>query len=448
MLIDISLFIKIKNMKKSYYILEEDINSDIHLYYNTIYNKFLLLTKKKNDSFKQENVENIKKEDLVFYQQLLDSHFIIPDETDEYEIISYMKKQMLFDSSMYQIVINTTLDCNLDCWYCYENRISGSNLKEDVIEAIKKNINFEYNSCPYSCLKISFFGGEPFLNFKGIQEILSYANVFCNKKNITLIADFTTNATLITPQHIDILKNYICHFQITLDGDREVHNSVKKDRLYPSDTYQKTIDTLKLINDQIDQHLIAVRVNFDNRTLRNIDRIIDDIKFLNRRHTYVILKKVWQIQTDKVDKPLLLEAIQKFFDNNFLLDYYIMPKGCVCFAERHRQVLFNYDGKIFKCTTISSFNNENSLGNLDIQTGQIQWNNNKMAYWMKDMQPEHCVQCKWFPACLGICNRQLMAHPKEILCTFDAMNLTPKEYLMYLLKYHLLKNEIDSKFKL
>lgn len=45
---------------------------------------------------------------------------------------------MQFDASMYQVMVNTTLDCNLNCWYCYENRIAGSFLKSEVIEAIKR----------------------------------------------------------------------------------------------------------------------------------------------------------------------------------------------------------------------------------------------------------------------------------------------------------------------
>lgn len=74
---------------------------------------------------------------------------------------------MQFDASMYQVMVNTTLDCNLNCWYCYENRIAGSFLKSEVIEAIKKNIEQEYIKTSYRILKLSFFGGEPFCISEG-----------------------------------------------------------------------------------------------------------------------------------------------------------------------------------------------------------------------------------------------------------------------------------------
>ena len=72
------------------------------------------------------------------------------------------------------------------------------------------------------------------------------------------------------------------------------------------------------------------------------------------------------------------------------------------------------------------------------ETGQIKWDLNKMAHWFKDLTQKECEQCKWFPSCFGPCNKQLLTHKGRFICTFDAMNLDAKEYLMYSFKYHLL----------
>lgn len=432
-------------MKKNYYLFQEEISPDIFLHYNAFSNQFLLLNEKKHEMFINYNCAAIENIDPLFHKKLLETHFIVPDNFDELEIVKNTKKEMQYSTGMYQVMINTTLDCNLNCWYCYENRVSESKLEDNVIYAIKKNIEFEYNCNRFNVLKMSFFGGEPFLYFEGIKEVLDYAKKFCEDKEIELITDFTTNATLIIEKHIDYLKNFRCHFQITLDGDRKIHNSVKKDIKNPTtDSYQKTINSLRLINSKIPNRWVAVRVNFDNRTLRKIDEIMSDIDFLDRKFTYVILKKVWQISTEKVDKTLLQSAIQKFLTEKFLLDYYIMPKGGVCFAERQRLALFNYDGKVFKCSTISSFNDKMTLGKLNFETGQINWDLTKMAHWFKDLTQKGCEECKWFPSCFGPCNKQLLAHKGKFICTFDAMNMDTKEYLMYSFKYHLLKEELSK----
>lgn len=432
-------------MKKNYFQLAEEVNPGIFLHYNTFSNEFILLGKDKHDIYEKNTPSFLKENHTELYNKLLDGGFIIPEDCDETEIVKYTKRVMQFDSTMYQVMINTTLDCNLRCWYCYEDLISGSKLTTEVIEAIKKNIDFEYEKVPYKILKVSFFGGEPFMNFEGIKDILDYAKYFCIINNVRLIADFTTNATLITEEHINYLKDFRCHFQITLDGDRETHNKVKKDNLNPDvDTYQQTLNVLQSINSEIEERWVAVRVNFNNKTLEKIDEIIDDINFLDRKTSHVILKKVWQVDKEKVDKIAIHNSIQKFFDNKFLLDYYIMPKGCVCFAERNRHTLFNYDGKVFKCSTICSFNDHNSLGKLDLTTGQVSWDLSKYSNWFKDITQEECITCKWFPACMGVCNRQLLVRRDEKLCTFDAMNMDTKEYLMYSFKYHMLQHELYS----
>lgn len=110
------------------------------------------------------------------------------------------------------------------------------------------------------------------------------------------------------------------------------------------------------------------------------------------------------------------------------------------------EVYFSYDysNEVAKCTTISPFNNENALGTFNAHTGIVSWDKDRMAEWYADMQPDYCKRCVWFPACNGSCNRQIMAHKGEQICTFGAMNLTRKEYLMYLFKNSILEKELTG----
>lgn len=67
------------------------------------------------------------------------------------------------------------------------------------------------------------------------------------------------------------------------------------------------------------------------------------------------------------------------------------------------QVLINFDGKVFKCSTIGTFDDENSLGSLDFKTGEILWNLNKIAQIprvikMNDAIIAHCIPVAWVRA--------------------------------------------------
>lgn len=430
--------------KKSKYHFWEKIQEGLYLHYSSLSNQFLLLNEDKHNILENSAVEELEIENSKLYKTLEELKYIVPNDFDETDFITKARQQLFQDCSMYHVVVNTTLDCNLNCWYCYENKIKGSRLTDTVIQQICSNIECHYKNHLYRILKLSFFGGEPFMNWKGMKSIIDFAESFCKEKEIGLLLDFTTNATLITEKIIDYLSKFRCHFQITLDGSEQTHNEIKKSNNPNINSYRKTLIALRLINERIDNRNVALRINFDSRALDEIDNIIEDISFLDRKKSYVIVKKVWQVDREDVDVDTLLNVIDKLMDNDFLPDYYVMPKGGVCFAERSNQVLFNYDGSVFKCTTICSFDKENTLGDLNHVTNLVDWNEEKIRDWLSDMQQPECLRCKWYGACLGPCNRQLMAHKGKFICTFDAMNLSEKEYLMYLFKYQLLRNKLHS----
>ncbi|MCM1505375.1 MAG: radical SAM protein [Muribaculum sp.] len=429
---------------KSDYILTEDLDIDTTLGYSSVSNKFLILKGEKRSVFANRTVDELKEIDAEFFGTLVDNRFIVPSDLNETESITNDRRQHILDQSWYNVVVNTTLDCNLDCWYCYENRVKSSKISDEVITNICDNIEQQFISNPFTLLKISFFGGEPLLQWNSTKKIIDFGSEFCHKNGLQLLLDFTTNATLINERMVDYLAPFSCNFQITLDGPEEIHNKIKSTRNPRFNSYRRTLQALRLINDRIPNRLVAVRINFDQNVLKEADSIISDISFLDRRRTYVIVKKVWQVDRDDVDKDMLLDVLQKLFDNDFLPDYYVMPKGGVCFAERSNQVLFNYDGGIFKCTTINSFVKENSLGEFNKDTKLIDWDENLINEWTRDMQQPECLECKWYGACYGPCNRQLIAHKNQFICTFDAMNLTHKEYLIYLLKYNMLRQKLCS----
>lgn len=431
--------------KKSKYCFSEEIQEQIHLHYSSASNEFLLLNSVKHAAVVNNSPEELEKKDVDLFHILVEKKFLVPAELDETGKITQARKNAILNKEWYHVVVNTTLDCNLNCWYCYENKIKGSKLTESVIKQICRNIEAHYAASPYKMLKVSFFGGEPFMDRKGMRAIIEFAHTFCESKKIELILDFTTNATLITEEIVDYLSAFTCYFQITLDGAESTHNEIKKPNDSKINSYRKTIAALRLIDSKIENRLIALRINFDNKVLNEIDTIISDISFLDRERCYVIVKKVWQVDRDGVNKEQLLQVIQKLLDNDFLPDYYVMPKGGVCFAERENQVLFNYDGNVFKCTTITSFDKENTLGDFDPESGLVTWKKDVMDEWLGDMQQPECLSCKWYGACYGPCNRQLMAHKGQFICTFDAMNLSQKEYLMYLFKYNLLYNKVHHK---
>ena len=144
-------------MKKHNYQFYEEIASDCYLHYNSLSNLFLVLNEKRHLLYENCSVGELEQKSPELYSQLKKCEFIVDDDFDEYAYVMKYKNDMIFNTSHYNVTVNTTLDCNLNCWYCYENRIAGSKLSAEVIEAIKRNIISRHQNKPFQILKFTFF---------------------------------------------------------------------------------------------------------------------------------------------------------------------------------------------------------------------------------------------------------------------------------------------------
>lgn len=99
----------------------------------------------------------------------------------------------------YTLELTTTNSCNWKCEYCFEqgcqNSTSLSKIKIPVIiEKIKSVLNNPWFEKNFDIFKIDFWGGEPFLNYEPIKEIVE---TFMEDKRVTFHA--YTNGSRIDP---------------------------------------------------------------------------------------------------------------------------------------------------------------------------------------------------------------------------------------------------------
>lgn len=121
-----------------------------------------------------------------------------------------------------QISLIITESCPLACNYCYE--IHKENQKM-TFEKAKEHIDKEFAELDDDTeVNIEFFGGEPFLNFGLIEQVIAYVETQYQKR---MIAYNTTTSGVIINDHI---KNWLWehrkHFYValSLDGVKEAHD--------------------------------------------------------------------------------------------------------------------------------------------------------------------------------------------------------------------------------
>lgn len=156
--------------------------------------------------------------------------------------------QALINHHPRNIMLFITNVCNLQCTYCYE-RYPGRQFKprhlgtEEVTRILDHYIKRSGKRSP---LTVTFFGGEPLLNF----EVLKAAVHYCREKQRQTGQEFyfciTTNATTMTEEMADFLVEHQFGVMASLDGPEEVHDRFRK---YPNGkgTYRQVAGNIKML---------------------------------------------------------------------------------------------------------------------------------------------------------------------------------------------------------
>lgn len=209
-----------------------------HYFYETNRNEIVFVNEKlyvyikdilsEDESLKMDVSEKTKEE----YLELQECGYLSPPcvKNIKHPLTGQLEK--LLTRKVDKITLQVTQNCNLRCSYCIysENSNLGqrSHSKNSMsLEMAKKALDFyKSHSIDSDMASISFYGGEPLLEFVRIKEIVSYAEEIFDGKEI--LFGITTNATLLNEEVIDFLIEHNFNITISIDGPKEVQNKNRK----------------------------------------------------------------------------------------------------------------------------------------------------------------------------------------------------------------------------
>jgi uncharacterized protein len=153
----------------------------------------------------------------------------------------YLEK--LKNNDLKQICLNVTHKCNLNCDYCYgEDGSYGGSAIHMNRETAEQAVNFlmEASGDSKDC-RISFFGGEPLLNFDLVKHIVQYSREQASKLNKRMVFGITTNGTLLNEHNSDFLIKEKIDVTLSFDGPKEMQD---KNRTFKSIKEQSSYDLI------------------------------------------------------------------------------------------------------------------------------------------------------------------------------------------------------------
>lgn len=382
------------------------------IYSNGITGKLFSLSRDEHDNIQNLllDLTNFYKKHTSVFNQFKKWGFIVENSTNEIDIIRFRNKHAVFNDRHYYLVINPTLECNFNCWYCYEEHPKGR-MEISTIDRIKKHIEYMVTSKQITGLHLSWFGGEPLLYLKEVIEpISSFAKELMVKNKLTFTHHINTNASLITDESIAIFNNIsLKGFQITIDGDEKRHNKIRNANGEP--TYSNIIDNIIKLGYNINSAEITLRINYDDKTLdiSDIETVLKSIPYDIRKYIRIDYQRVWQtvanLKGGVNERRLFLKQYGdnlgfKIVPNTHMLEF---GKKIVCYADKYYHTEINYDGKVYRCTA-RGYSKKYQYGKLN-NKGIIGWNTQKISkhFSKATFENETCLKCSLLPLCLGHC---------------------------------------------
>jgi uncharacterized protein len=315
-------------------------------------------------------------------------------------------------SDRYQeLIILPTEKCNFRCTYCYEDFELGKMSSENQM-AIKKFMSKRAANLDH--MNLSWFGGEPLLAKDVVLNLSRHAHQLSEEYGFKLTGGLTTNAYTLT---VELFEELIAlnqtHFQISLDGWKDVHDSTRK-RADGGKTFNviwENLNNLKKVDGEFE---IVLRIHISESNKESLFELckhlhknfsddprfslnVQDIRDLGGKGgktvTSVTNEEYLSVENQlykvfhggDVENSKYIEIPNYFKSESFgsskqHFDTSESSIKYICYAAKPNSIMIRSDGRIGKCTVMLS-DERNSIGKINAD-GSLDINNNKLKPWM------------------------------------------------------------------
>ena len=220
------------------------------------------------------------------YEYLKKHHFFsntFPSKTETIITESMIRNSIIHTP---QLLFEVTDCCNLKCTYCALGELyqgNGSRNSQNInLDSAKKllkyilDLKIQNNE---NKIIISFYGGEPLVNFYAIKQIIMAAENINSEQKIAIGYNMTTNAMLLD-KYIDFLVKHQFSILISLDGN-EANNDyrITKDN---QKSFFKVISNLDKIKKKY-PYYFEEKINF-NSVLHNKNSVKSIYEFIYKKY--------------------------------------------------------------------------------------------------------------------------------------------------------------------
>lgn len=342
-------------------------------------------------------------------RELIEAYYIVSDAFDERTLVKQLRvllRKLSRPTGINGYTILTTTNCNARCFYCYEADFQKINMDETTADHL---VDYMLKHKGSGGLRLSWFGGEPLLHSKRIDQICERLI----REEVQFGSTMISNGFLFTEEMIQRAISIwkLKMVQITLDGTEPIYNRTKAYVGQIDSPYQRVMKNIGMLLEN--DIRVSIRLNLDQHNDEDLMQLIDELyeRFGNydkldvyshvlfENQGYAPIQRSDAAAADLYGKQGLINAhLEEIGLKKRQLSIPSLKKNR-CMADGDTSVCVFPDGQLFKCEHTGA--NE-EFGHID--TG-IDHQENIERY-QKTVELEHCADCPLYPSCilLEACN--------------------------------------------
>lgn len=372
------------------------------------------------------------------FSDLLDGGFLAPLQADEVKGIRDRYWTARRKTPMV-LTITTTMDCNLGCYYCYEER-STAKLESGDVPTLVEFARARLRTNSRSRLHVSWYGGEPLLNATFMETASLALQEMCMRENVEYVASIISNGTR-WPVNVGefVALHQLKQTQISFDGMQRHHD---KRRRYRSKAVAKSVSSFEVICSLVDKLVhhtnVDIRFNLDST---NKGDLIPFFEFAGKRGwlsapfpATIQIARV-SAYTDHAKFIRKVEISDREFDElragvrslfgtvakvqeSEIPSGFPSPKTSVCAALAFDSAVIGADKQTYRCGLQVSERHRatgalqgSSFKGIPISTGPTHSHQYRDAEWWATFDPTTlptCKLCSFLPICWAGCPKKFL----------------------------------------
>ena len=380
------------------YVLQQPV-ADGLLLYNTLTCSLVLLTPD-------------EAADITAQGELIDRWFLVPEAHDDRKLCRQVRQMAALLTPAPKVVTTYTIlpttGCNARCFYCYEQ---GTKPVTMTAETASRVVRYIVAHCGDEKITLRWFGGEPLVNAKVIDQICTELN----GQGVPFRSEMITNGYLMDAELVQRAKNLwqLQKVQITLDGTAQTYNRVKAYVYQGVNAFERVLENIgQLIAVGI---RVLIRLNVDKHNIGEMAELAELLHqhFGSNEHLSVYSHELFGERTPEDNATLFAQRMQleQQIAKHGILRIKELPKDIhlnQCMADNDGSVVIAPDGHLGKC---EHFIDREFFGHIDREERDMTI---IRKFKERRAEIEACATCPFYPQCyrLVMCENDFGCTPE------------------------------------